>query len=193
MSELLGLFLTFLVILNPPGLLLTWRSLSAELDAARRWVSAIGGFSLATVGLLAAATFGDDVIDALDVSLSSFQVGTGLLLILGVIRVFVMRDPWVAPRYEGGYSEAVAGLRLALWMATPATLVAAAFYGADRGALDTIVPLLVAIAVCGAAIAAAHQVTSDAWLLGLREAGRGLAIVLIVIAVDLIFDGIRRV
>jgi small neutral amino acid transporter SnatA (MarC family) len=193
LSDILALFLIFLVVLNPPGVLLTWRSLSGDLETPGQWWAAAGGLVLAIAGLLVAAVFGDDLIDALDVSLSSFQVGAGLLLILGVLRVFVTRNPWTAPAYDGRLPEAVAGLRLGLWLATPAALAAAAFYGADRGEVETATALAGAIAVCGIAVMAAHWVTNESWLLVLREAGRALAVVLIVIAIDLIFDGITRV
>jgi small neutral amino acid transporter SnatA (MarC family) len=193
LSEVLALFLTFLVIFNPPGALLTWRSLAEPLPGSERWPALGGAFALAATLLVVAGFLGEAVIEALDVSLASFQVGAGLLLILNVLRVFVTKNPWVAPRYEGNYESAVAGLRMAFWLANPASLVAVAFYAADRGEADTLVPLALAFAVTGAAIVGGLRLTSATHLLVLREVGRGLAVIVIILAIDLIFDGITRV
>ncbi|HEX5938840.1 MAG TPA: MarC family protein [Dehalococcoidia bacterium] len=193
MSEFVGLLLTFLVILNPPAALLTWRSLSADLAGGERWTMLAGGIALGTIGLIVAALLGDDIIDALDISLSSFQVGTALLLILGVLRVFVTRNPWAAPEYSGRFRPGIAALRLALWIATPASLAAAAFYAADRGESEAVAPLLLALMITAAAIVGGYWLKGDTPSLVLREAGRLIAIVLVVLAVDLLFDGITRV
>jgi small neutral amino acid transporter SnatA (MarC family) len=154
-----------------------------------------GGVALGAIGLVVAALLGDDIIDVLDISLSSFQVGTALLLILGVLRVFVTRNPWAAPEYSGSFRPGIAALRLALWIATPASLAAAAFYAADRGEGEAVAPLLLALMITAAAIAVGYGVKGDRDTpsLVLREAGRLIAIVLVVLAVDLLFDGITRV
>jgi small neutral amino acid transporter SnatA (MarC family) len=202
-SQFLELFLTFLVILNPLGALLVWNTLRSQLVAPALWAGALP--ALVALALLAAAILlGDSLLEVLDLSHSSFQVAAGLLLLLGTARIFVQIDPFSAPRLytnresDGGekadgtwrYSFLIAVARMTFWLATPAALAAMAFYGADRGEGDALWALAATVPILIGSLVFSEFAESSLGRTPLREGGRVTGVMLVVVAVDLILDGI---
>ncbi|MPZ22647.1 MAG: hypothetical protein GEU28_03710 [Dehalococcoidia bacterium] len=207
MSDFLFALLVFAALFNPAGGALVWRSVRriaadpSDLDqgdpdnsvgaTTRSYPEVLPGVALAVVLLAIAALLGDGVIDLLDTSPSSFAVASGLLLILWAARLILQRRPFALdPSPPSAWLPA---LRMAGWLATPAALAIAAYHGADIGVGRTILAVAVAAAGVGVASALTERVASRTHLLALREAGRLVAAVLVVLAVVLIVDGVQTV
>jgi small neutral amino acid transporter SnatA (MarC family) len=181
-SEVLQYALTFVVVLNPPGAMLWWQALDGRFRPGQLATAA------ATLILVLALLVGGELIDTLDMAESSAQVAAGLLLIVSRVPLIVRRDPFAPSNVGGG--EAMDAARLALWLATPAAIVLALFYGADRD--DA--PVFAGILVAGLLSALAMTwIPDERLVLPLRELGRVLLAVAIVIGVDLIIDGVTAV
>jgi small neutral amino acid transporter SnatA (MarC family) len=189
-SQPVELFLTFLVILNPLGALLVWNTLmTPERSAESRFLALLPG-GIALTGLAVAVALGDELLDVLDLSASSLQVAAGLLLVLGTLHLFLQADPFRPPVAGGLYLSII---RMALWLATPAALAAAAFYGADRGVSDALAGIIPAVAIATLALVMATDIESRVDRIWLRELGRVTGAGILVIAVDLIIDGVTSV
>lgn len=194
MSDWLELFLRFLVILNPFSAAALWTSLSTPLETRERTRLGVVAGLAAFVALLVAALAGDWFLDLIDVSAPTWQMGAGLLLILGVLPVFLRRDPFVREPYGTQQSARWwATARMALNVATPATLAAMVYFGAAWDTADAVVALVLAaaIVVAGLALAWAIQARTGRW--PPREAGRVVAAILVLLAVGMAVDGINSV
>lgn len=189
MSDLIRLGLIFFVILNPAGFSIIYLDLTtAKADRQRLLIS---GAALSALLLVVAALCADPLLDALDISMPSFQIATGALLAISALPVFLGEERYSgAPVERSGWVIA----RFVLWLASPAALAAAMAYGVDRGVGWTIAAVLIALAmsVGVAAVAPARLATGSQRALAVWMS-RGLAAVLIVIAVDLIRQGVENV
>jgi small neutral amino acid transporter SnatA (MarC family) len=128
-SQWLELSLRFLVILNPFAVIALWTSLSAPLkEGEKARLGVLAG--LVGVGcLLVAALAGEWFLDLIDVSAPTWQMGAGLLLILGAVPVFLRRDPFTREPYGGEASVRWwATARMTLNIATPASLAALVYF-----------------------------------------------------------------
>lgn len=137
---------------------------------------------------------GDEILDFFDVSVSSWQSGAGLLLIIGLVPTLLLREPFnPEPLPSSRWKRAIEAGRLALSVATPAVIVVSAFYGADRGTLRSLGALAGALAILAAAVLASRRLETGTTRLPLREGGRVLSVIAVVIGIDLLIDGIERV
>lgn len=83
MSELfVSAFVTFLVVIDPPGCAPIYASLTQNADAAQRRSMAIRSVLIATGILLFFAVLGEDLLRTLGISLSSFRIAGGIMLFL---------------------------------------------------------------------------------------------------------------
>ena len=83
MSELfISAFVTFFVVIDPPGCAPIFSSLTAGTDAAHRRAMAIRSVLVASGILLVFAVFGEDLLGALGISLDAFRVAGGIMLFL---------------------------------------------------------------------------------------------------------------
>ena len=78
----LSAFVTFLVVIDPPGCAPIFAGLTREATAAQRRSMAIRSVLIATGILLFFALLGEDLLRALGVSLSAFRIAGGILLFL---------------------------------------------------------------------------------------------------------------
>ena len=83
MSELfVSAFVTFLVVIDPPGCAPIFASLTSGTDTAHRRGMAIRSVLIASGILLFFALLGEDLLSALGISLSAFRIAGGILLFL---------------------------------------------------------------------------------------------------------------
>ena len=83
MTELfVSALVTFLVVIDPPGCVPIFASLTKGATAAQRRSMAVRSVLIATGILLFFALLGEDLLEALGVSLSAFRIAGGILLFL---------------------------------------------------------------------------------------------------------------
>lgn len=83
MTELfISAFVTFFVVIDPPGCAPIFASLTGGASVAHRRAMAVRSVSVAALILLAFAIFGEAFLGALGVSLEAFRVAGGIMLFL---------------------------------------------------------------------------------------------------------------
>jgi multiple antibiotic resistance protein len=75
-------FVTFFVVIDPPGCAPIFASLTAGADARHRRMMALRSVAIASGILLFFALFGEDLLRALGVSLAAFRIAGGIMLFL---------------------------------------------------------------------------------------------------------------
>ncbi|HEX8256007.1 MAG TPA: MarC family protein [Allosphingosinicella sp.] len=75
-------FVTFFVIIDPPGCAPIFASLTHEAPPAERRMMAIRSVLIAAGILLFFGLFGEDLLDALGISLAAFRIAGGIMLFL---------------------------------------------------------------------------------------------------------------
>lgn len=81
MSELfISALATFFVVIDPPGIAPIYASLTTDAPAAQRRAMAIRAVVIATLILLFFFAFGEDMLDALGISLEAFRIAGGIML-----------------------------------------------------------------------------------------------------------------
>jgi multiple antibiotic resistance protein len=93
MTELfISAFISFFVVIDPPGCAPIYASLTGEASAAQRRAMAIRAVMVATVILLVFGIFGERLLGALGISLDSFRIAGGIMLfMIAVDMVFEKR------------------------------------------------------------------------------------------------------
>ena len=83
MSELfVSAFVTFLVVIDPPGCAPIFAGLTREATPVHRRAMAVRSVLIAAAILLFFALLGEDLLRALGISLSAFRVAGGIMLFL---------------------------------------------------------------------------------------------------------------
>ena len=83
MTELfVSAFVTFLVVIDPPGVVPIFASLSREHAASQRRVTAFRSVLIAAAILLFFGLLGEDLLEALGISLAAFRIAGGIMLFL---------------------------------------------------------------------------------------------------------------
>jgi multiple antibiotic resistance protein len=75
-------FVTFLVVIDPPGCAPIFASLTSGTSAAHRRATALRSVGIAAGILIFFGLFGEDLLHALGVSLTAFRIAGGILLFL---------------------------------------------------------------------------------------------------------------
>lgn len=93
MTELfISAFITFFVVIDPPGCAPIYASLTTDANTRQRNVMAIRAVLVASVILLVFAVFGEQLLSALGISLDSFRIAGGIMLfIIALEMVFEKR------------------------------------------------------------------------------------------------------
>jgi multiple antibiotic resistance protein len=189
-------FLRALVVLfalvDPLGNLIAFHAVTRTLDQRQRVTAAVLSCAVAFLILLLFALTGTATLDYLGISLPSFQVASGLLLLLTAVRLVERGEPFHAdvPATDSALSVVLVPLATPLLAGPGAIAVTVTFTtlvgrAATVGAAAAILALTVGIFLGGA------------WLF--ERAPRGLlpvltrvvGILLTAIAVDLALDGLR--
>jgi multiple antibiotic resistance protein len=80
-------FVTFLVVIDPPGCAPIFAGLTAGATSAQRRAMAIRAVFVGTLILLVFALFGEPFLDALGISLAAFRIAGGIMLFLIAIEM----------------------------------------------------------------------------------------------------------
>ena len=92
-------FVTFFVIIDPPGCAPIFASLTQNCTPAQRRAMALRSVAIAAGILLFFALFGEDLLRALGISLAAFRIAGGIMLFLIALEmVFEKRQARRAPR-----------------------------------------------------------------------------------------------
>lgn len=75
-------FATFFVVIDPPGCAPIFASLTHGAGAAQRRIMAIRSVAIAAAILLFFGLFGEDLLEALGISLAAFRIAGGIMLFL---------------------------------------------------------------------------------------------------------------
>jgi multiple antibiotic resistance protein len=75
-------FITFFVVIDPPGCAPIYAGLTAGAGAVERRAMAVRAVVVATLILLVFALFGEDLLRGLGISLASFRIAGGIMLFL---------------------------------------------------------------------------------------------------------------
>lgn len=75
-------FVTFLLVIDPPGCAPIFAGLTSKASASHRRAMAVRAVLVASAILLFFALFGEDLLRALGISLSAFRIAGGLMLFL---------------------------------------------------------------------------------------------------------------
>lgn len=173
--------IAFLVAVNPAA---------ASVALARDWrtdrpVSVAAGTALAVAVLVALAAFSDPILDLLDVSEGTFELGAGVVVAVSGLRALV----GLVPR---GTTEPATDVRLTGYvffptLLTPAAAVMAVAVGAQDGTTVAAVGAAVAIVISGFGVFYRRRIPE--LLAGglVRLFGAGA----VVIGIALAFDGTR--
>ncbi|APG61840.1 MarC family transcriptional regulator [Sphingorhabdus lutea] len=82
MELFLSAFITFFVIIDPPGCAPIYASITTDASAAQRKSMAIRAVIVATIILVVFGLFGEDLLRALGISLDAFRIAGGIMLFL---------------------------------------------------------------------------------------------------------------
>jgi small neutral amino acid transporter SnatA (MarC family) len=194
MTDLLVLTMQWLLVLNPLGTALYWRSIAVTDDAAASRNGLLAGYAVATVLLLIATVLGNAIIDALNISPPNWRIAAGVLLILGSLHAFVSRNPFAGASYEGEASASwLPPARLALWLAGPPALGFAVAQGVDRGSARAVIAIVAALIVVAGTQLLALRRAGLAARVEVRELARLTVVGVVVLALRLIMDGVDGV
>ena len=117
----LSVFVTLLVIMNPPGAVPIFLGLTASLTHAQRLVAARRA-SLVALGVIAAfAVFGQQILTYLHISLAALQGAGGLLLLLVALQLLIGQESGV--NSDAGVNVALVPLGTPI-LAGPGAIVA---------------------------------------------------------------------
>ncbi|HEV2079362.1 MAG TPA: MarC family protein [Allosphingosinicella sp.] len=78
----LSAFATFFVVIDPPGCAPIFASLTRDAAARERRMMAVRSVAIAAAILLFFGLFGEDLLDALGISLAAFRIAGGIMLFL---------------------------------------------------------------------------------------------------------------
>ena len=195
--------LTLLAVLNPIGVIPFFIHFTANLTPAQRqrtiWVSTVTVFLV----IAASALAGLQLLRFFGISIASFQVGGGILLLINAVQMLnaepadsSSRDlSEASQKVDAGDSVAVSPLAVPL-ITGPATISTMIIYAEkSRGLADQ--ALLVGYAVVGAiatfaCLAASARITRWLGQTGINVMTRLMGLVLAAIGVEIMADGLGK-
>ena len=190
-------FVSILFLVDPPGIIPAYLSLTAQYDAARRRKTARTACVAATLALMAFAAGGTYLFHYLSLTLPAFQIAGGLILFkVALDMINAQRPTQEDPEEmrEGAASSDVAITPLAIpLLAGPAALSTVAVLTAkardwSEAAMVHIAIVLTGL-VCFVTLRLAEPIQKQLGTSGIHVLGRVLGLVLAGIAVQFVLDG----
>jgi multiple antibiotic resistance protein len=194
-------FVTFLVVIDPPGCAPIFASLTAGTDAAHRRATALRSVAIAAGILLFFGLLGQNLLHALGVSLTAFRIAGGILLFLIAIdMVFEKRTERRETRAEevsAAHVDDISVFPMAIPMiAGPGSIASIMLMTArSEGAIETLIvlgALLLTLLLTLVALLLAGPLMR---LMGHRMEAmltRLLGVILAALAVQFVLDGLHR-
>ena len=189
-------FVTVLVLMDPIGNVPIFLGLTRHLDAERRNRAALIGSAVALGVIVSFALFGQQVLDALGISLEALQVAGGLLLLLVALELLRGGDGPTGnePSSDPGTNLAMVPLGTPL-LAGPGAIAATMLYAGQAddtgGALTVGLALLSAIAVVYLSLRFSGLIARVVRDAGIHLLSRVLGLIAAAIAVQLIASAIQ--
>lgn len=195
-------FITFFVVIDPPGCAPIYASLTTDANAAQRRNMAIRAVFVASLILLAFALFGEALLAALHIDLNSFRIAGGIMLFLIALEmVFEKRTQRREERAQKIVDtpeiEDVSIFPMAMPMiAGPGSIASVMLLFSQNSGLESAATILIALAIVllltlGALIAAGPLMR----LLGQQTEAvitRLLGVLLAALAAQFVIDGLRE-
>ena len=202
MSELfVSAFVTFFVVIDPPGCAPIFASLTQGASAAHRRAMAIRSVLIASGILLFFALLGENLLAALGVSLSAFKIAGGIMLFLIALEmVFEKRQERRSTRAEDvkrdGEAEDISVFPMGIPMiAGPGSIASIMLLMArSEGLVGTLVVLGALAAILLLTLAALLAAGPLMRLIGAKMEGmitRLLGVILAALAVQFVLDGLE--
>ncbi len=186
-NDLLLTALFFLAVFNPAVFVLLLGGLAESQNARDSLLKILPGFGLSLVILTLAALLSDDILDFLDLSLSTFQIATGTLVIFGALQAFLG-----VGLGRTGLSTIWANVAMLLWLVSPSPLTLAISVSSGDG-IGFAVGAFVSAAVAGLLLAVIWFGWRSGETLILGWIQRIFAAASAIAAVDLIRQGVESV
>jgi multiple antibiotic resistance protein len=202
MTELfVSAFVTFFVVIDPPGCAPIFASLTQGATAPHRRAMAVRSVMVAAGILLFFALLGEDLLDALGVSLNAFRIAGGIMLFLIALEmVFEKRQERRTNRAEDvkrdGEAEDISVFPMGIPMiAGPGSIASAMLLTArGEGLIGTLVVLGALAAILLLTLAALVAAGPLMRLIGHKMEGmitRLLGVILAALAVQFVLDGLE--
>lgn len=208
-SLFVSAFVTLFVVLDPPGCVPIFSSLTSGASAAHRRSMALRSVGIATLVLVAFALFGEDFLRALGISLAAFKIAGGVMVFLIAIdMVFEKRTERRENRAEEVKSAAAAAAKpiaeedisifpMAIPMlAGPGSIAAMMLLAArSEGLAQSLVVLAALVAVMVITLLSLLAAGPLMRLMGAKFEGaltRLLGVVLAALAAQFVIDGIKQ-
>lgn len=194
-DDLLRGLVSFFAVIDPVGNLVIYHVLTRDLDRKGRAAVAAGSTGVAFLAILLFVLGGTAVLDYLDISVASFQISAGILLVPSAFRLVEYGQPIdleQAAEDVSPWQLAVVPLAIPL-LAGPGALATAVSFASVLGRTETLVSAGLVLALSAAVFLLGGQIFR---LLGpalLRVLSRLIGIVLMAIAVDFIVEGLAAI
>jgi multiple antibiotic resistance protein len=196
-------FTTFFATISPIEAAAMFAAMTTTSTAAHRRAMAARGCLIATGIMLAFALFGELLLSGLGISLAALRTSGGILLLLiGIDMVFARpsggRSTTADETEEGGHKQDISVFPLATpLIAGPGAMGAAILLMAnEQGEWQhqgvTIGALLLVLLMTYVALLGASHLQKVLGVTGLHVISRVFGVLLCALAVQFIFDGIRR-
>lgn len=196
-------FLTFLVVLDPPGVAAVFAALSFGHSRAERRRMALRGVGIAALVLLGFALSGEALLDALGISVSALRISGGVLLFLLAMDMVFARPSGLRTVTQTEDREAHERADISVFplaiplIAGPGAIVSLLLLIAqaeDRAAAQALViaVLLGVLLLVLVALLVAARLVRRLGETGVNVVGRVLGILLSALAVQFVLDGLRE-
>jgi len=146
----------------------------------------------ATIVLTLAALLARPVLDLLDISLPSWQLAAGALVIVAVLRLYFERDPFT-PTLTDDAPDWLAIIWGIGWMATPAAIAVVMAYSLDLHPMIALVSAALAVTFASIGALLGPAMLARTGYVRLRELARWTSLLAVVPAALLILDGLNGV
>jgi|ERR1700730_9486671 multiple antibiotic resistance protein len=197
-------FITFLVIIDPIGMVPLFAALTQRQSKELRRRTATRSISVAAITLLVIALVGQIVLRFLGIGLPAFRIAGGLLLLLLSIDMVFARQSGIRSTTDAETEEAEDSTDVAIFplaiplIAGPGAMTSIILLmGQTKGdlVLQTIVIalMLFVLGLCLVAFLFAVRVMERLGVTGINVVGRVFGVVLTALAVQYIIDGVTDV
>ena len=194
-EKLIRDFLMLWATIDPIGTLSLFLGLTAAYSAEKRRRIAVRCITYSAIILLATIVAGQLLLDAMDISLASFQIsGSAILFLFGLQMIFGSGDSSQDPEAEGGHDVAVFPLAIPS-IASPGAIMAVTlatdndqFRIVEQAA--TAVTMLIVLAITGGMLLAAERIHRVIGNNGAAILIRVMGMILAALAVESLIDGI---
>ncbi len=203
-ESLIAAFVTFLVVIDPFGVVPIFAGLTAQETPRQRRHLAVRGVTIGSVVLLAFALGGNFLLEALGISLPALRIAGGLLLLLLAIDMVMARPSGLRAATPGEVEESSHRADISVFplaiplIAGPGALTSVVLmmgrsegdYGLQAAYLGVLVAVLALTLAC---LLVAAQLMRIMGMTGMNVLSRVFGMIVAALAVQFIIDGVIAV